>query len=102
MDVQPYERAGALAAPKTIRMKTKSAFALIELLVVEKVKQAIGLGSARVPRAVFGVPSKTSFLKLFSAFRNCQLHEIRARRPNRHAGRMRSPFPNPTPPENPR
>ena len=73
-----------------------------EMLVVEKVKQAIGLGSARVPRAVFGIPPKTSFLKLFSASRNNQLHEIRARRPNRHTGRVRSPFPNLTPPGNPR
>lgn len=50
MDVQPYERTGALAAPKTIRMKTKSAFALIELLVVEKVKQAIGFAGVGVTR----------------------------------------------------
>ena len=34
MDVRPYECAVALAAPKTIRMKTKRAFTLVELLVV--------------------------------------------------------------------
>jgi hypothetical protein len=50
MDVQPHERTGALAAPKTIRMNTKRAFTMIKLLVVEKVKQAIGFAGVGVTR----------------------------------------------------
>src|SRR5260221_10304889 len=50
-----------------------------------KAEGAKSSGSTRVPRVVFGVAPKTSVLK------HLRTKEVWARRPNRHAGRARSP-----------